>query len=675
MSMLIRHLTWYRTLAVLFVVCVAILTFTSNSVSALGGLTFTQPTVSCLNGVPNVSLSWSSLGDSYTYSIQRKVGSADTKNGWGTTLVSKLTATTYQDNEFNSRYKRAVYSYRGVAYKKGRHVDSNTISVTMPECASSGTSVPQAKTVVTSPVVVPSTSVTAPMSQTAPQQLVTATVSKQNNPPVGYIKRPTSATSSVIAGTALTFTGYGSDKEGPITAYEWRMGNCSTGNILSTDSSFSKSDFSLGTTYVYFRVKDNAGVWSTNCQKRAIIVTSPVVQTSSTVQALSSAKRVRSVNVVPVATISIPTLATTTVASGTMVTFTGAATDADGTISAYEWREGSCSVGSLLSYTATFTKLNFSVGTHRVYLRVKDNVGAWSTNCPSRTIIVTAPVVTPPPTSTKFPSWMKWGAYVGWQDTAMSNFETLTGKQPQMEAVFTHWGNDQFPAYYAPRIRDKGRTMVIFWEALDYNRDYFSQPEYSFDSVIAGNMDPYFKKFAADAKAYGGEVIIAPYSEFNGDWYPWGVSLPGNSPAKFIQAWIHIRTIFADVPNVKFAWVPNNDSVPEVSVNNFELSYPGSQYVDIVGLDGFNSVPWETFDQMMGTELTRLKQYNKPIYILSMAAMNDTRKATWITDAFTTQLYKYPEVKGWVWFNENKEQDWRVNSNPQSLEAFKSMLP
>lgn len=296
-------------------------------------------------------------------------------------------------------------------------------------------------------------------------------------------------------------------------------------------------------------------------------------------------------------------------------------------------------------------------------------------------VIITPPVsisatqTTTQITSRKFPPWMKWGAYVGWQDTDMSNFEALVGKQPQMESIFAHWGNDQFPAEYATRIRDKGRTMVLFWEALDYNRDYFSQPEYSYDAVIQGEMDEYFTTFAADAKAYGGEIILIPYSEFNGDWFPWGMTVQGNTPQKFIQAWVHIHKFFADVPNVKFAWVPNNDSVPDVAENNFDLTYPGYQYVDIVGLDGFNSQPWETFDQMMGAELTRLKKYKKPIYIFSLGVKNDIRKAAWINDAFLTQLYKYPEVKGWVWFNENKEEDWRVNSNQESLTAFRSMLP
>ena len=287
------------------------------------------------------------------------------------------------------------------------------------------------------------------------------------------------------------------------------------------------------------------------------------------------------------------------------------------------------------------------------------------------------PAPIPPPTPAPVSSTMKWGAYVGWQDNKMSDFETMVGKQPSMEMVFAHWGNDTFPAWYAPRIKDKGRTMVLFWEAVDYSRDYFSQPEYSFDSVLAGKEDAYFTKFAADAKAYGGDIILIPYSEFNGNWYPWGGTVGNNTPEKYIAAWRYIHKFFETAVNVKFGWAPNADAVPDVAANKFELYYPGDAYVDYVGVDGFNSgVPsWMSFDQVFNGALIRLALYNKPIYIFSVGVQEDTRKAAWISDGFTTQLSKYPKVAGWLWFNENKKYNWLINSNPEALAAFKGVLP
>jgi beta-mannanase len=222
---------------------------------------------------------------------------------------------------------------------------------------------------------------------------------------------------------------------------------------------------------------------------------------------------------------------------------------------------------------------------------------------------------------------------------------------------------------------DKSKTLLLFWEAIDYNKTASDQLDYSFDTVIAGNHDDYFKKFVTDAKAYGGEIILVPYSEFNGDWHPWSTTKEGNTPEKFIKSWIYIHSFFTDVPNVKFAWVPNSGSIPNTQSNQFELNYPGSRYVDYVGVDGFNfGVPWESFNVMFGKSLPRLEKFGKPVYIFSMGVTEDVKKKDWIIDAFTVQLHKYPYVKGWLWFNENKDKDWRINSSSESLEAFKKIL-
>jgi hypothetical protein len=82
-----------------------------------------------------------------------------------------------------------------------------------------------------------------------------------------------------------------------------------------------------------------------------------------------------------------------------------------------------------------------------------------------------------------------------------------------------------------------------------------------------------------------------------------------------------------------------------------------------------------TFDQVFNDPITRLKVYNKPIYIFSVGSQEDARKPAWITDGLATQLAKYPEVKAVLWFNQNKEYNWLVNSSAASLTAFKSVLP
>lgn len=273
------------------------------------------------------------------------------------------------------------------------------------------------------------------------------------------------------------------------------------------------------------------------------------------------------------------------------------------------------------------------------------------------------------------PAELVWGAGVDWREGSLVNFEQRVGHRAHMQMIFSHWGNDyNFPTHLKGSIADQGKTMVLFWEAVDYNRPYFSQPEYSFDAVLSGRLDNFFRNFAQGARSYGGEVILIPYSEFNGGWFPWGISVGNNSPQKLAEAYRYITRFFDDVPNVKFAWVPNAEAGRD---DRIDLAYPGDAYVDYVGVDGFNFGGGDetTFSQLFHNTLARLAAYGKPTMIFSMGTHEGSGKAAWIKNALTIELYKYPQVAGWGWFNANKERDWRLESDPRALSVFRDALP
>ena len=133
-------------------------------------------------------------------------------------------------------------------------------------------------------------------------------------------------------------------------------------------------------------------------------------------------------NVIPTASITTP-VSTVSVTQGASVQFTGSAVDTDGTISAYEWRDGSCTAGTLLSSASSFTSTTLSVGSHTVYFRAQDNSGAWSTTCPSRIVTVSAPVVQTP-------------------TTVSTTFTLSTVDFPNPERGFYGWSGDDFVASY-----------------------------------------------------------------------------------------------------------------------------------------------------------------------------------------------------------------------------------
>lgn len=90
----------------------------------------------------------------------------------------------------------------------------------------------------------------------------------------------------------------------------------------------------------------------------------------------------------PTAIISIPS-GNEAVSPTDAVNFDGTSShDASGgSVSTYEWREGNCSTGTLLSSAGIFSQ-SFALGSHSVYLRVRDVDNIWSTNCPLRVITV-----------------------------------------------------------------------------------------------------------------------------------------------------------------------------------------------------------------------------------------------------------------------------------------------
>lgn len=276
--------------------------------------------------------------------------------------------------------------------------------------------------------------------------------------------------------------------------------------------------------------------------------------------------------------------------------------------------------------------------------------------------------------SVKATSPIQWGAYAGYRVSDFTSFQQTIGKTMNYAAVFIHWGNENaFPKDIADMAKRDNQTVVIYWEAMDYNfSPLASDSRFSYDQIILGRYDTYIKSFAVEAKLSGVPVILIPFEEMNGDWYPWSITKNGNSPQKHVDAYRHIRSFFSDVPNVKFGWAINNDSVPNTTTNQPLSYYPGDAYVDIVGVDGFNfDDPWQTFGEVFDRPINSLNSINKPQMIFSMASAPGTQKADWIREA-AVKIAAYPKVTGFIWFNENKEKDWRIWSDANSLSAFQT---
>jgi mannan endo-1,4-beta-mannosidase len=272
---------------------------------------------------------------------------------------------------------------------------------------------------------------------------------------------------------------------------------------------------------------------------------------------------------------------------------------------------------------------------------------------------------------------------------AITDHQAQVGRQQDIVMFYQAWGalgsyDGSLDVERIQWIIANGSVPMITWEPWAWGGDPKKQPEYRLSRIIAGNHDDYIREFARAVKQVNGVIYLRPMHEMNGDWYPWAGTVNGNSPSEYVPAFRHIVNIFRQegADNVRWVWTPNNVGLPDWGTSSFKSYYPGDNYVDFAGIDGYNfgtSQPWSSwtsfeglFDQAYKT-ITGFTQ--KPIIIAETAsAERGGSKADWVREAYAKIGSSYPRIVAVIWFNEGKETDWPVDSSDESLAAYKQAL-
>lgn len=262
---------------------------------------------------------------------------------------------------------------------------------------------------------------------------------------------------------------------------------------------------------------------------------------------------------------------------------------------------------------------------------------------------------------------------------AVDAFSSATGYKAAVLQFSQGWAEDQFDAGRISSIAERGMLPIVSWEPWDYKlrgkaASSGEQPAYRLSTIIAGKYDDYIRSWATGMAELPFPVVIRFGHEMNGFWYPWCEQSNGNHPGDYVKAWRHVHQIFADAhaDNVKWMWSPN---VSYPGAAPLKRLYPGDSYVDWVGLSGYFGTGGRTsyisFNQIFTTTLKELKTFTrKPIVVSETGATNSTGQQTrWITQMFS-QLPQHPEIIGVIWFESDKELDWRIAGSSTSAAAF-----
>ncbi len=268
--------------------------------------------------------------------------------------------------------------------------------------------------------------------------------------------------------------------------------------------------------------------------------------------------------------------------------------------------------------------------------------------------------------------------------TGVAAFERDAGKKTAIIHVFQAWGGPLekrgFDAGAMDAIRRHGSIPLLTWapRALHENEN---QPPFALRRIINGEYDAYITEFARAVKRWEHPLFLRFAHEMNGNWYPWSEKANGNRPGEYVRAWRHVHDIFdrEKVSNAAWVWCPSRKNT---NLRKLSELYPGDQYVDWLGMDGYNDTRkkgWQSLDEVFGELYRKITGLSsRPVMIGEFSSMESGgSKAGWIRQAFTESLPKhFPHVYAVVWLNHNfgGGLDWRIESSTESQQAFSAAI-
>lgn len=274
-------------------------------------------------------------------------------------------------------------------------------------------------------------------------------------------------------------------------------------------------------------------------------------------------------------------------------------------------------------------------------------------------------------------------------------FGQAAGKEPAIHLIFRDWtadGSSNYPLDFARTSVRLGAVPMISWEPwFHYSRDDYPL----LGDIANGHHDAYITGFLHDAAKLGQPWFLRFAHEMEGSTYPWTSDHDSRqSPSEYAAAFRHIAELARRIaPLTIMVWSPNSGSSRSLQY------YPGADWVDWVGgsLYNFPDAPQapDHQDKLEGW-VTMLRKLGKPGMIAEMGCaehytlteeiveakipgtpelqswmdLTMADKSACLERTFDVIETEYPEILALVWFDIDKDADWRIDSSAQALKTF-----
>ena len=255
---------------------------------------------------------------------------------------------------------------------------------------------------------------------------------------------------------------------------------------------------------------------------------------------------------------------------------------------------------------------------------------------------------------------------------------------PNLLLVPVGWGRDPWHEWLVANVTQRGMMPMLSWEPWEPAggdrgvREH--QPRFALSTILVGDHDEYIDEWAHGLAEWGHPVMMRFAHEMNGTWYPWAEGRNGNREGEYRAAWryVHDRFAAAGAVNVQWVWSPN---ITFAGAPPLERFYPGDDYVDLLGVVGYfghlraEPTSYPSFEDLFGATLAELRALSDKSIVITETGATEWGgfKPAWI-DGFFDGLERHPEVIGFIWFEIDKETDWRIVSSPAATAAFAARI-
>jgi Glycosyl hydrolase family 26 len=228
----------------------------------------------------------------------------------------------------------------------------------------------------------------------------------------------------------------------------------------------------------------------------------------------------------------------------------------------------------------------------------------------------------------------------------------------------------------------------------------------AFRDISAGRLDAYLTRVAESMKRFRHEIYVRPWAEMNADWSPYHPGSGGaraGSVAEFKAAWRYLYTFFKTrgVDNLRFVFNP--DAAVDSDHAALAEIWPGAEFVDVLGIDGYNwgesgrpgGNTWLEFEAVFGPMYQTLTALHPtaPVWICEFGSKEPEKndgsanspappdpahsKARWIENFMSSTAF--PRIEALVYYDaytpeRDNQRDFRFASSAASLAMIRRQL-